>query len=356
MKILIPIVEFGRAGGYRVLSNLANEWIKSGHDVHFICPIASSAPYFPTIARISYVDKFGATCTQADLIPVKSYNFIQRWRGLIKGMNYLPEAYDIILANHSLTAYPITFSKIRGKKFYYIQAYEPQYGLLNGGLSHKILAVLAWNSYNLNFERIVNANIYKNYKNIRSKTVVLPGLDLSTFYNKERMFSNAVVKIGCIGRIETYKGTKYVLEAFKNLRETGASVGLYVAFGDKNLENVEQELHIVFPKNDFELAEFYRQMDIIIAPGTVQLGAVHYPVIESMACGTSIITTAYYPANDNNAWIVPIKNAQAIEQQILNVINDPDLRNKRILNGLEAVKQFEWTKVATEMLSSFLQK
>jgi hypothetical protein len=33
MKILIPILGFGRTGGYRVLSQLATEWCKQGHAV-----------------------------------------------------------------------------------------------------------------------------------------------------------------------------------------------------------------------------------------------------------------------------------------------------------------------------------
>ena len=163
MKILIPLLEFGKAGGYRVLSKLANEWIRLGHQVDFIVPVASIIPYFPTEAYIYWIDSSGTQLTVNDLIPVRKYRFWNRWQALIKGMKSLKTEYDVILANHSLTAYPVSLTSIKGKKFYYIQAYEPEYGIMDGRLGHKLLAFLAWNSYNLKLNKIVNADIYKRY-------------------------------------------------------------------------------------------------------------------------------------------------------------------------------------------------
>lgn len=356
MKILIPMLEFGKAGGYRVLSKLANQWIEFGHQVDFIVPIASIAPYFPTDANIYWFNSSGKSCTTADLIPVKSYNFWNRWQALHKGMKQLDTAYDVILANHSLTAYPVYFTKIKAKKFYYIQAYEPEYGILDGRLSHKILSLLAWNSYNLKLDKIVNSNVYKKYKNITANKVVLPGLDLSVFYPKsevEEIKGKRIFKIGCVGRIELYKGTKYVLEAFNLLLKQRNDIELHIAFGDKQIESKEGKINVITPANDVELSNFYRSMDIIVAPGTVQMGAVHYPVIEAMACGTSIVTTSYFPANNSNAWVVPIKNSVAIAEKITEIINSPDLKAIKIEKALLEIPQFDWNKVALKMNNYF---
>lgn len=356
MRILIPLLEFGKAGGYRVLSKLANKWIEFGHEVDFIVPIASIEPYFPTNAHIYWVDSSGKNCTVNDLIPVKKYRFWNRWQALYKGMKQLSLEYDVILANQSLTTYPIYFFKTNAKKVYYIQAYEPEYGILDGRISHKFLSLLAWNSYNFKFDKIVNSSVYKKYKNITTNKVVLPGLDLSVFYPKSNVMEkkdNQIYKIGCVGRIEPYKGTKYVLEAFNLLLDKRNDIELYVAFGDKQIENKERKINVVIPANDVELSSFYRSMDIIVAPGTVQMGAVHYPVIESMACGTSIIATGYFPANDNNAWMVPVKDSIAIAEKITNIINFPELAQTKIQNALREIPQFDWNKVALKMSSYF---
>jgi len=44
MRILIPIGGFGRAGGYRVLSELANHWIALGATVDFLVDHRSDPP------------------------------------------------------------------------------------------------------------------------------------------------------------------------------------------------------------------------------------------------------------------------------------------------------------------------
>lgn len=355
MKILIPVLEFGKAGGYRVLSNLANEWIKMGNQVDFLVPIASSKPYFPTKGNIYWVNKNGDFFDDDSLLPVKTYKFWTRWRSLSNGMKNLSNDYDIILANHSLTAYPVAFTKIKGKKIYYIQAYEPEYGKLNGNFGHKVLSYIAWNSYHLNLIKVVNADIYVKYKNICTNKVVLPGLDLELFSNKKIPSFSQNIKVGCIGRLEPYKGTKYVLKAFLLLQKQIPNIELHIAFGESYLSENYKSVYISTPKNDYELAEFYKSMNIFIAPGTVQLGAVHYPVIESMATGTPIITTSYFPADDSNAWIVPIKNAESIAEQVINIMDNPELRINKVKKAIEDVQQFEWKKVANKMYNYFLQ-
>jgi len=352
MKILIPVLQFGKAGGYRVLSNLANEWINMGHQVHFISTISSNKPYFPTIANVYWVDNKGDFKTEEDLVSEDSYRFWNRWSALCKGMNRLESDYDIVLANQNLTAYALIFSKISGKKFYYIQAYEPEYGWLSGSFAHKLLSLIAWHSYNLKIEKIVNADVYRHYKNIKTDKVVLPGLDLKIFYPENIELIVNPIKLGCIGRLEVYKGTQYVMDAFLVLRQVIPDIELHIAFGDKSLELIEG-VTIVSPTNDFELANYYRSMDILIAPGTVQMGAVHYPVIEAMACGTAVITTGYYPAKDSNAWLVPVKNANAIAEQVQSIIKNPSLVDKKITNGLKDVTEFEWSLVASKMLNYF---
>ena len=93
----------------------------------------------------------------------------------------------------------------------------------------------------------------------------------------------------------------------------------------------------------------------MVAPGTVQLGAPHYPVLEAMACGIPVITTGYMPASreNNNAWIVPIADADSIAQAILEAIEAPHLREKRKQKGLEDIQKFSWQAVAKIFLDLF---
>ena len=352
MKILVPILQFGKSGGYRVLSQLANTWISMGHEVIFMVPIATIIPYFPTSAKIVWVDKSGNSCSEKMVVDEHNYSLWNRWTALYKGMNKRSDGYDIILANHSLSTYPIIFSRIKGRKFYYIQAYEPEYYQAFKGVKNYLVSFISWFSYFLKFERIANADLYKHYKNIRATKVVYPGIDLDLFKPNNAVIKEKIV-LGSIGRLEAYKGTSYVLDGFLIALKRNPNLELHVAFGDKSLEELHPAIKIITPQNDKELSKFYNSLNAIIAAGTVQIGAIHYPVIEGMACNIPVITTGYYPATPINSWIVPIKDANAIAEQIFNVIDDPIIRTQKIRKAYEAVAEFSWNIVANKMYNYF---
>lgn len=379
MKILIPSMGFGYGGGARVLSQLANYWIKQGHQVSFLTPVGGNNPYFPTNATIITFNKFGKifkNTTKKEIknnhklnlnkqINIKSKIFslipfgflVGQWR-LYKAINNLTDNFDIIMANHSTTAFPVAYSKPNSKKFFYIQAYEPEFYDINQNLISKIASWYIAKTYKIKkLIKIVNSPIYYQYKNLQADKFVPCGLDLNLYFAKNSQqfnFDKTIIKLGAIGRIEPHKGTSYVLESFKKLinKTTGKQFELYLAFGDLNSIN-HDNIKIVKPNDDAELAAFYREMDIVIAPGTIQFGAVHYPVIESMACMTPIITTFYLPAHDANSWLVAPNSSDAIVEQILNILTQPDLALEKAQNALRDIQQFDWNIVSVKMLNLF---
>ena len=127
MKIIIPLVgSFGKSGGFRVLSQLANHWIKDGHEVCFLSYINTDDPYFPTKAEILYYDNSGEIKEAKDQQHPKAIlGMFSMRNALKKALNKL-EA-DVVLASHCFTALPVKKSSIKAKKFYYVQAYEPDF-------------------------------------------------------------------------------------------------------------------------------------------------------------------------------------------------------------------------------------
>lgn len=361
MKILIPIISFGRAGGNRVLSQLANNWMTMGVSVDFLVDYRSPAPYFPTNANIIYFDGSGRLYDKEDLNSVRknfkesnnSLNiYIGMWRALLK----LKHNYDIILANHSLTTIPIFLAGAsKAQKFYYIQAYEPEYYEIEKGLKSKILKHLSKISYALPFHKIVNAPIYLKYKKINSNLWIPPGIDNKIFFR--RLSSPKIsgnITLGIIGRKEISKGTIYALKAFEQLADKYPDIKLRIAYGNLPENWFHERAFISVPQNDSELASFYREIDILIAPGIVQLGACHYPVIEGMACGTPVVTTGYYPANQDNSWIVEVQNINQIVEAISEIIllQPTDLENY-LDRAFDATKEFAWPEVAKKFLKQF---
>lgn len=354
MRILIPILGFGKSGGYRVLSQFANYWIKAGHEVTFLCNSNSIEPYFPTNADIIWFNDKGIMVSSPQSIKKSPMNVFIKQYALYKALNLYGIKYDIIMANHSLTALPISKAHVKGKKVYYIQAYEPDFYAYRRGVVGWFLKHYSNYSYKLNnLTKIVNSPIYFEYKDLKATKFVPCGLDLNTYYKKNNVSFSSKIRIGAIGRVEAFKGTTYALSAFLKLLDlkTDYQFELNLAFGDKSLET--ENIKCPQPNGDSELADFYREMDIIIAPGTTQYGAIHYPVIEAMACGTPVITTYYMPATDNNAWLVEPHSVDSIVSMVLDIINNKSDTDKKILRANNDVQQFSWEHVAQKMINYF---
>jgi glycosyltransferase involved in cell wall biosynthesis len=346
MRILIPILDFARTGGSRVLSNLANEWTNQGCEVMFLVHQSSGKPYFPTDAHIEWLP-------QSRLV---LHRVIDRMITLKKGVERHAELGSVILANHSLTAWPVALARTQASKFYYVQAYEPELIADVGGAGSWPSRVLSHASYGLKLTRIVNAPIYRSYKNLQAVHVVPPGLDMNIFYPKEPTVPGSTGEwvVGTIGRSEPWKGTGTVIDACNLLHEAGCPIKLRIAYGHVPPGyKVPEYADVCIPKNDFELSNFYRSVDVLMALGKLQLGAAHYPVMEAMACGVPVVTTGYMPASQDNAWIVPIDNPERSAEAVMNIFRDLEVQKEKVHKAKQEISSYTWNAVSLKLLSIF---
>lgn len=348
VKILIPILSFERAGGMRVLSQLANYWNKFGYDVKIVVFHESMKPYYPLDVQVLWIDKDGRELDINTLTYDAKNSVFKRMYAILEFLKKHSEEYDIVLANHNYSTWPVWLGS-KSTNFYYIQAYEPElYSSKN--IRGFIQTFIAWVTYFLPITKIVNADIYKHYKNIRSNYVIPPGLDLDIYYPKELKLRNMEqIIVGCIGRIEEWKGSEDVGEAVKILHDKGYDIKFKVAFNPTKYKNHQ----LVHPDGDENLANFYRSLDVLVAPGHIQLGSIHYPVIEAMACNVPVITTGYYPANDENSFIVPVKRPDKIAETIELIMNDYSIAMKKATKAREHIKQFDWKIVSNKFIDIF---
>ena len=337
MKILIITMSFGASGGMRVITNLANLWTQSGNEVDILA-VYKSTPYFPISNNIRIID-FG------------SDNHIESRSKASKyiSMNY--DKYDSLISTYWVTAYILKRAlKTYIKCYYYIQAYEPDF--FDGKtITQLIKRNLARKSYTFSIKKIVNSTLYTNYKSIHTNMVVYPGLDLKLYYSKDINLFNNIIRIGTIGRTEEWKGTSDVCKAMELLKTENIDFEFYIAFND--YDTIPH--HFVRPDGDENLSAFYRDMDIVVAACKGQHGAIHYPVIETMAVGTTIVCTDYYPSNDNNAYKVEESAPEQIAQVIKHIINNKDEAIRKREQALKDVQQFDWPIVAKKFLD-YLQE
>lgn len=353
MKILIPIVDFGRTGGYRVLSELANAWVNQGHDVDFLCLDSSEEPYFPTCANVIRIDGVGS-CSN-EVVEKKKKSRWHHLKALYCGLNLIGRNYDFVLANHSLTAWPVAFALCgNAKKIYYVQAYEPGYYAGTKKLKGYLFAIGSALTYHLSLNKIVNAPLYYRYMNLRASVFCPPGIDLAKFKPSAvtRNIGHAgTIVVGCIGRSEPEKGTVYVLRAFEELYKKDNRYFLKIAaYGKLPGGWTHQNSEVVTPENDNELADYYRSLDVLVAPGTVQHGAPHYPVLEAGACGIPVVTTGYMGATRETSWIVQNKDVRSIVDAIENIVTDNEQRNRKRAQFLSDICIYSWDHVSRQMI------
>lgn len=357
MKILIPLVSsFGKAGGWRVISELSNRWLEKGHQVYFLSP-DDTEPYYPTKAEIFYHSFSGKILTE-EQIKTKRKTRIgpleNRWN-LHKAIDSFPLEVDVVLATNHFTAGPIAKSKINAEKFYYIQAYEPEF-YEQGPKWYRIYKEIARKSYLKGLKMIVNADMYRDFKEIKTNRVVYPGLNFKLFQPATETKKNDAFILGTIGRLEPIKGTVYILEAFTKLRsKLGDKIELHIAFGDAEWGKIDG-VKVFFPDGDASLAKYYQSLDAYICAGLFQLDAIHYPVIESMACKIPVITTGYYPSSAENSWKIETKNADDIVNKVVEVMNNPSVVKQKSEIAYSQIGQFSWDAVSNKMLTYFKEE
>ncbi|RZT95241.1 glycosyltransferase family 4 protein [Rivibacter subsaxonicus] len=353
MRLLIPVASFEVGGGFRVLSELSNHWMRQGHEVSFLVDARSGPPRYPTTASVRRFDPHGAEVPASAPRPAFSASGNTRsvYLGMLRALTRIGADYDIILANHSFTALPVALARAgRARKWYYVQAYEPEYYSFEPGWKGRVLQAMSALSYSLPLTQVANAPIYIGYRSIRARDWIPPGLDPAIFHRRRdqpRRNPDSKVTLGVISRTEETKGTIYVLEAFERLARKDERYHLKVAYNNVPAGWSHPRCEIVVPDGDEGLADYYRSIDAMIAPGTVQLGACHYPVLEAMSCGTPVITTGYLPADERNSWIVPVRDAAAIERAVEDFvsIDEPALHAKLDRAAL-AIRTFYWDAVS----------
>ncbi|WP_417763964.1 glycosyltransferase family 4 protein [Shewanella sp.] len=340
MKIIIPVLGFGKSGGYRVLSNLSNYLIKNGCSVTFVAPEYSPEPYYPTSARVISV--------------ASRFENIKILRVVFAALSIFSQILKFdegcVIANHNLTSFIVVVLPRRFRKYYYVQAYEVN---LVSGLFSKFLAYL---SYFLPLRKIVNSEkiLPERVKNIVG--CVPAGIDFNVFYESSEVFSKSkTIRIGCIGRKERYKGTFEIIEAFSEIAKKYDAILQVAIYLPKCDFNANDKIVYRPITNDTELSDFYKSNDIIVATGLIEYGAFHYPCAEGMAVGRLVISN-YSPLTDRLDAVNPQLRLERVNKKsivealdfAINMNSSKQLEEIAINNSI--IRQYSWNCVGLQFL------
>jgi glycosyltransferase involved in cell wall biosynthesis len=359
MRIYIPMIGLSENGGVKVIFKLADYLKNDGHEVFILTFNKGSHEKlnFSTKANIKYIE-LSSLIEKTLLIPVIR-DFVKCWYLFIN----LPNC-DLAIANYFLTAYPVWLSRKPKYKLYYCQAFEPKFFYTYGQekvslkkvlriiIRDPIYRYLAKKSYKLGLFMVANnETIVKSIKVINKDSslyipILPPGVDTSIFKPKCDK-NNELLKVGVIASSTDWKGTKYFFEAVSMLKECGINFKVICAFPPKGSQSVNCQW--VNPRNQKELADFYRNLDVLVSPILIYNEFPLSP-LEAMACSVAVISTSLiYGEHKIHYYEVPPKDSKAIVNALIELTQNPDLRKKIANRGDKLSKDFDWEVIGSKL-------
>ncbi|NLI59786.1 MAG: glycosyltransferase family 4 protein [Clostridium sp.] len=158
-----------------------------------------------------------------------------------------------------------------------------------------------------------------------------------------------------VGRISQSKGIFYMLEAFRKLSSSNATLTLigHNQTDLKLLKKYEKYTTILPPTSQAELFKLYKEYDALILP-TI-LDGFGFVILEALAAGTPVITTtnSFGPeiiSDGKNGFIVKPRDIQALSEKIeqLAVLGPDDYLQMRQA-AHQSASLFSWEKYSSRL-------
>ncbi|WP_248928728.1 glycosyltransferase family 4 protein [Paenibacillus hamazuiensis] len=395
INFVVPPLDVNKfSGGIWCIMQYADGLAKKGHDVEIYPMLPSDEPkWYKGSAKIIVSKKSTRVSEALKIMPYLINCVLKRDKNKIKSsiqafveklsliehkilpyelkkaltLNYLRNNLrnaDVTMATSFETALPVLLYG-RGKKFYFIQHFEPYF---KNETENPLLAEKeALLSYNLGLNIIANSPWLKSkveeYNSNSKIDLCENAINHEIFYGSPKIADeNKIVKIISYGgRNAEWKGFKEMAEAVKISRHhlSEYTIEWYV-YGDALLppnNEIASYKSLGFLKPE-QLAEAYKQSDILLSASWYE----SFPLfpIEAMACGLPVITTQYgtesYAIHEETAQIVEARNPENIANGLIKLIKDVQYRNTIAKNGNSISKLFTWDRSINKMNDLILEK
>lgn len=372
MKINFTLYETSMSGGVRAIFEIANGLSRRGHKIT-ITSIEGDHSWFPLEAEVIYVKqpKFPKVLNRlyklknrTDLTYSQLKLALQKYKiepDLMKPLTETIPDCDINVATWFLTAFAVYRSN-KGIPFYFFQDFLEMIQPL-GQYYVKMLEESLYLPLNI----ITGSNWLKDwiYENYMKKAVVSGyGINHNVFYPRPPILDDfeGTKIMGIFSRGSQYKGGKDLIDAL-NIVSKIHNINLILVCNSHTFENIITNNDIKFKYSYFEspddnkLAELYSSSDLFVF--TSHIEGYGLPPLESMACGTPVVTTDClgvrdFVVDENNALLVPPKNPKAIASAILRVLKYSNLSNELKTNGIKTAQKATWDNTVNIFENIFL--
>ncbi len=158
-----------------------------------------------------------------------------------------------------------------------------------------------------------------------------------------------------VGSLFPYKNIKTLLKAFLDIKNSIPHSLVVVGLKGLSHGQLQEDKRVFYL--DYvrieEIPKFYSYADMLVHPSLVE--GFGMTILEAMACGTPVISSngGSLPEVVGDAGILfDPTDSRVLEEIILTVINNENLRKELTEKGLRRVKKFSWDGTAESILQS----
>ena len=371
MKLaLVSPYDFAYPGGVTEhVSNLAEQFLDRGHEVHIVAPSSHDeaepvAAVDAPVHRIGRVVSIPANGSVARItLSLRSYlqakRLLQEQQfDLVHLHEPMMPALPLTVLRHSNTTNVGTFHAYRNTPltyFYGKPILRPFFRKLHGHIAVSSAA-----------RDFVGEYFNADYR------IIPNGIDFPRFntrYPRLEQLADGRPTVLFVGRLEKRKGLKFLLRAWPMVLERQPSARLVVVGRGRPLEGYRRfaarqgwsESDVRFagyvPAED--LPRYYQSCDVFCAPNTGQesFGIV---LLEAMAAGVPIVASDIPGYRDvvsdgEQGLLVEPKNAGALADAICRLLGNPELRASMRRAGQDRAPAYDWPRVAAQVLDYYVE-
>lgn len=191
-------------------------------------------------------------------------------------------------------------------------------------------------------KKVYNRDDVTVFHNALDENVFYPGGKLPELSQKTYIMTVGSEKDG-------FKRVGDVVKAFELVRDRGYDIDLVRVTKDKP-EYPMGRVFINPPQKT--IGDLYRSAAIYVSASLCE--SFSMPVLEAMACGCPVVTTANsgvmeYAEDGYNCLLAEMNNPASVAEQVIRLLDNPSLRLKLRENGIKTAGKFKWDRIIPEL-------